>query len=149
MLHSRAAGEKGALRETVARVLSHAWGRNLLVAGGAIAAIAGAMEIWQALSGRFSEKFLLTTMGSGWRKLALRLTRFGLAAHGALVLTVGIFIARAALDSNPREVLETGGALRRLGQPPFGTLTAGAVAVGLAAYGLYMWLLARYRKKSG
>jgi hypothetical protein len=150
MIHERAARGRGAgaFREMAARVLAHPWGRNLLIAGGAIAAIAGIVEILRALSGRFPERFLLGSMGPGRRKWALRLTRFGLAAHGVLVLTVGVFVARAGLDTNAREVLETGGALRRLGQPPFGSLTAGAVALGLSAYGLYMWFLARYRKRS-
>ena len=149
MLQERASKGRGAgaVRELVAKVLALPWGKELLVAGGAVAVIAGVVEILRALSGRFPERFLLGSMGPGRRKWALRLTRFGLAAHGVLILTVGVFVARAGLDANPREVLETGGALRRLGQPPFGSLTAGAVALGLGAYGLYMWFLARYRKK--
>lgn len=148
--HEHAAGGSGpgALRELATRILSHSWGRDLLVAGGAIAAAAGAIEVLQAVSGRFPEKFLLGGMGPRRRTWSLRLTRFGLAAHGVLVLTIGYFGARAALDYDPREVLETGGALRRLSRPPFGTWTAAAVAVGLAAYGSYMWFLARYRKRA-
>ncbi len=149
-VRARATGGSGsaALRESAARLVARPWGRDLLVLAGAAVAAAGVVEILSALSGRFPEKFVLGKMGPRTRKWALRSTRFGLAAHGAILLTIGYFVSRAALDANPREILETGGALRKLGQPPFGSLTAAAVSLGLSAYGLYMWFLARYRRKA-
>ena len=59
-------------------------------------------------------------------------------------------IAAAAVTgrplANPREARGIGGALHALARQPAGRWLFGAVAVGLAAYGLFVLLLARYRR---
>jgi uncharacterized membrane protein YiaA len=61
-------------------------------------------------------------------------------------LIVGIFLIVAAVQSQASEVRGLSGALRTLEQQPFGTWILAIVAVGLVCYGLYMFMLACYRR---
>ncbi len=53
---------------------------------------------------------------------------------------------RSAGYEKPDKALGLGGALRTLARQPFGPYLLGAVAVGLVAYGAFMFVMARYRK---
>jgi len=59
----------------------------------------------------------------------------------------GVFLSLAALRSDEEEVRSLGGALSALlEQFFFGDLLLAVVAVGLVAYGLLMFAVARYRR---
>ena len=64
-------------------------------------------------------------------------------------VAVGTFLAQAAWQVKPEEARGIGGALATLLEQPFGPWLLGAVALGLAAYGLYMLAEARYRVMPG
>lgn len=53
---------------------------------------------------------------------------------------------QAALHSNPNEARGLGGALQTLSRQPFGPYILGTVALGLIAYGTFMFVVARYRR---
>ena len=56
---------------------------------------------------------------------------------------IGVFQVRVARDLDPKELREVGGALKALAKSPAGGAgLAALVALGLAAYGLYMGVLA-------
>ena len=74
---------------------------------------------------------------------AVRLSRFGFAALGLVLLLVGGFLVLAAWTSTPDRALGLGDALALLLQQPAGRLSLGVVALGLAAYGVYNALEAR------
>jgi Domain of Unknown Function (DUF1206) len=59
---------------------------------------------------------------------------------------VSEFCEGAALTANPSQARGLSGALRTIEQQPFGPWVLGVVALGLVAYGLYMLVLARYRR---
>jgi len=59
------------------------------------------------------------------------------------------FLIEAAWHVNPREARGLGGALRALEQRPFGPWMLGIVAAGLTCYGLYLIVLAWYRRVRG
>jgi hypothetical protein len=52
----------------------------------------------------------------------------------------------AVVQHQPSEVRGLAGALRALEQQPFGPWLLGAVALGLALYGVYQLVLAWYRR---
>jgi hypothetical protein len=58
----------------------------------------------------------------------------------------GLFLIQAAYRSNAGEAEGLGGALRALEQQPFGPWVLGVVALGLVSYGLYMFVMALYRR---
>ena len=59
---------------------------------------------------------------------------------------IGAFLVQAAVQTDPEKAIGLGGALRTLARQPFGPYVLGTVAVGLVAYGAFMFVMARYRK---
>ncbi len=59
---------------------------------------------------------------------------------------IGVFLIMAAMNSNPNEARGLSGALRALEQQTYGQILLGTVAIGLIAYGLFMFVMARYRR---
>jgi hypothetical protein len=80
----------------------------------------------------------------GWAIVA---SRVGLAARGVVFAVVAWYMVQAGLASNPRGVADTTEAMRAFSTPPepFGTILLAFTGVGLAAYGFYQILQARYR----
>jgi hypothetical protein len=69
-----------------------------------------------------------------------------LSARGVVFGIIGVFLIQAALNSNASQARGLSGALRALEQQSYGQWVLGVVALGLVAYGLYMFVLARYRR---
>ncbi|HYH47282.1 MAG TPA: DUF1206 domain-containing protein, partial [Thermoanaerobaculia bacterium] len=80
------------------------------------------------------------------RTWANRAGQIGLPARGAIFVMMGIFLGRAALQADPGEARGLGGALDALAASPSGPWLLGIAALGLIAYGLYGFVLARYRR---
>jgi hypothetical protein len=136
------------LREITAWMMARAWGAPVIIAAGAIAVLIGGREILEGLTGHLREKPVKKAMGRLQEKWSVRLTRFGLAAHGTLIAIMGFFLIRAGLAANPRGAVESGGALRQVASLPFGSALLFGIAVGLIAYGLSQWVFAVYRRPS-
>ena len=139
---------KHLLRDVLQWAFAHSWGTRATILTGVIAAAVGGREILEGLTGRLREKFSRNAMGRAQARWSLRLTRFGLAAHGTLIGVMGYFLIRAGIDANPRRAVEAGGALQQVGSLPYGAALLAAVAVGLMAYGTSQWVFAVYRRPS-
>ena len=134
----------GVSRSALAWLFSQEWGPTALEAVGVAVIAGGAVQIWRAASGRLRER--LSRRLRSITPVIVGVARFGLAARGAVSVIIGWFLVRAALDLNPNDVRAIGGALDVLAktrQGPFLLLTAGA---GLSAYGVYLLLLAFFRR---
>jgi hypothetical protein len=140
-------GGMPALREWSARLMESPWGRGALALGGAIAVVAGIVEIVRAVIGKLPGDFATAVIARESRKWASHLARVGLLAHGTVIVLVGISVSGAALRTNPREIVGTGGALRKLTLVQGGPALFAAAAVGLLAYGLSMLVLATHRRR--
>jgi hypothetical protein len=130
----------------VARVFELPLGRWLAGIAGLIVIGSGCYQLYKAYSANFSEHFRWNDMSSTEQAWAAGLGRFGLAARGIVQLLVGLFLAQAALLFDASKVQSSGGALQSLAHPPFGIWTVGVVALGLAAYGIYMLAAAKYSR---
>ena len=62
-------------------------------------------------------------------------------------MTLGYFLVVAAEELDPRRVPTMGGALRALSQTALGPALTAAIAVGLCAFGVYMWTLMLLKRK--
>ena len=126
---ARSAWREGRLFRTwLTRVLARKWGQDAVLAAGLVLLVAGGRECLVSLAGKGSS-----------RRAFRRLWRIGLAAHGLLLAFIGIFTIRAAIDLDPAELVETGGALRALARLPYGAAWLFAVSGGLVAYGISLW----------
>jgi hypothetical protein len=59
---------------------------------------------------------------------------------------MGTFLVVAAIYADPQQARGLDGALDTLARQPWGWVVLGSVALGLIAYGIYMFVEARYRR---
>lgn len=106
----------------------------------------GIGTMYGAYHARFREKLhpgALTGKAGTWVTWS---GRIGLAARAIVFGLIGSFLIRAALESNPRRVRDLDGALQVLAWQPYGTPILFTVAAGLAVYGAYLLVEARFRR---
>jgi hypothetical protein len=133
-------------REWTTILLAQPFGQWLVGAVGVAIIIAAMVQFYQAYTGKFRKELKPGEMGARTELWATRVGRIGLTARGIVFGVIGIFLILAAVHANPNEARGLSGALRTLEQQPFGPWILGIVALGLAAYGIYMLVLAWYRR---
>lgn len=141
--------EKGGtetVQEWTAQLLAQPFGK-LLVGAIGIGIIAFAMsQLYKAYMVEFRENLMTEQMSERTESFAIRTAQFGLSARGVVFGIIGFFLILAALHSNASEAQGLSGALQILEQQTVAPWLFGLVALGLAAYGFYMLVLARYRR---
>ncbi|MFL6335160.1 MAG: DUF1206 domain-containing protein [Pyrinomonadaceae bacterium] len=135
-----------ATRGWTAFALMFPLGRWLVALAGLCVIGFGLWQCFKAFTARFRRKWKRHEMSEHARKLAIRTGQVGLLARGVVFGIIGLFLIHAAWLARASEALGLGGALRTLEQQPYGPYVLGAVALGLVAYGLYMFVEARYRR---
>lgn len=147
LFHLHAGGDAAGLREAGSRLVSAAWGRGALELGGAIAVVAGGVEMARALLGRLPADFTAAIMARERRRWTSAIARGGVFAHGLVLAVAGASICRAGIEANPRALGGTEAALRTIKRTEAGPVLFALVAVGLLAYGLSLLVLAAHRLK--
>jgi hypothetical protein len=138
-----ASGEHSA-RSWAGRVLEQPFGETLLFAVGAGILIAAGAQFVEAVLANFRHTLELSRAGGSERCWLVRFGRIGHAARGVVFAIIGVFAMRAALASDAGQVKGFAGALRRLQTEPYGAMLLALVALGLAIYGLFMLVSARF-----
>lgn len=139
-------GSGGNEQQATAGVFGWPLGRELVFAGAAGCFVAAGWNVFRALSGKLEKHLRTHEMGERERKTVLAIGGVGSLARGAIFGLVGAFLAKAAIEFDPKEARGLDGALLELTQHPYGRLILGGVAVGLAAFGLWCLAQARYRE---
>lgn len=136
-------GGSGGEEGLAAWVMAQPFGRYLagiigigFVVGGIITAMKGIKRTF----GRYLE--LDTEKNSP----AVLISIYGLVARGAVFAIIGVFFVYAAFTVNPEQAGGTAEALAYVRELPFGGIIYAVVALGLAAFGLYNFVEARYRR---
>lgn len=137
------------IEEAIAGVLTMPLGSALVVGGGGFVIGFGLYQIYKGLIAKFRNRLKLSEMTKAEDRLATWIGRVGYAARGVVFCIIGFFIIRAALDFDPDKSKGVDQVLRLLAQNSFGVWLLGAVAVGLIAYGFFMFVEARYRRIAG
>ena len=140
----RTRGDEAASREHTAWMLSLPYGPWLVCAVGAVVIGVGVAQLVIAARARFVAK--LGPLSSQARAWITGLGRLGYLARGVVLFIIGGFLVNAGLHANPHDARGLGGALREIARQPAGRWLFGAVALGLAAYGVFMLALAGYRR---
>jgi hypothetical protein len=107
---------------------------------------AGLYQFYNAYKADFREKLETDEMSLREKRWTTHAGRLGYAARGVVFGVIGVFLIQAALQADPDEAKGLGGALETLARQPFGPYLLGAVALGLVAYGVFMFVVARYRR---
>jgi hypothetical protein len=142
-----AAGVRGAAngdqaaQDRTAWLLAQPLGPMLVALAAAVVVGVGISHLVIAVRETFCE-WLTQRPGQSVRTMG----RVGYGAHGVSMGLIGAFLLIAAVRTRPDEARGLGGALAALVQQPFGPALLGALGVGLAAYGAFMLVEARYRR---
>ncbi|MBB6099080.1 hypothetical protein HNR42_002516 [Deinobacterium chartae] len=128
-----------------ARLMSEPFGQVLVGAAGAAIIAFALFQFVLAYNAKFMDKLDLSGRQARRHDWVERLGRAGISARGVVLAVVGIFLVQAALYYEPERAGGLSEALRELAHQPFGPWLLGAVAAGLAAYGLFAWAQAAYR----
>lgn len=132
--------------EWTAMLMAQPFGMFLVGAVGIGFIVFACYQFYKGYKTKFFEKLKTEEMSDEMEKAAKWLGQIGLTARGIVFAIIGIFLVQAALQYQPKEAAGLSGALYSLEQQPFGALVLGVVALGLIAYGVFMFVLAYYRR---
>lgn len=133
-------GEQEA-RHWTGRLMQQPFGRWLVAAAGIGVVAYGAYQLYAAWDAKLSKRISLGEIDSSVRNKVIAISRFGIGARGLVFFVIGGSLVLAALRHNPGAAHGTTGALQEL-PPPLLVL----VGFGLAAYGVYALVNAKYRR---
>jgi hypothetical protein len=134
-------------RAWTAEVMGWPGGRLLVGAVGAGFVAFAAWNVYRAVSKKFTEHLETDRMSPTWERIATTSGIAGLLGRGAAFAAVGWFVAKAALEFDASEPMGLDESLRTLHEAAYGPLLIGFIALGLALFGLYSFVEARWREQ--
>ncbi|MCA9838317.1 MAG: DUF1206 domain-containing protein [Trueperaceae bacterium] len=140
------AASGGGAQDWTAKVLHWPFGRWLIGAVGLGIFGGGVHQLKEAISTGFKEDFALHKMNSTEKTWATRVGRIGYASRSVVYFLIAWFLVQSALTANPSEAGGLAKALNTLQSQPYGPWLLGLTSLGLMCYGLYCFVMARYRK---
>jgi hypothetical protein len=126
-----------------ARSLELPAGGLLVGAAGMAIAGYGIYQLYRAWAAKLGTQLRLGQAPSSLRQWIVGVSRFGIAARGLVFCLIGWFLAQSGFRHDPGQAAGLRESLRALAQ--IGRWPFAAVAIGLAAYGAYELVNARYR----
>lgn len=141
---SAGGGSDANARHWTARLIDEPFGRTLVGLAGLAVVGAAAYQLYKAFTAKLSDRLHLGSIDPSVRRKVVAISRIGIAARGVVFFVIGGSLVLAAIRYDPNAARGTSGALRQLAQPLGGALLTG-VGIGLAAYGVYALVNARYR----
>lgn len=117
------------------------FGRWLLAAVGLGVVAYGAYQLYAAWDAKLSKRIRVGEIDGRVRQKVIGISRFGIGARGVVFVIIGGSLVLAAVKHSAREAHGTTGALQVLPLPMLAV-----VGLGLAAYGVYALVNARYRR---
>ncbi|MEU5165900.1 MULTISPECIES: DUF1206 domain-containing protein [Streptomyces] len=151
---SYAAGDKGSgsgssdrqTDDVTARALEWTGGQWIVGIAGAAVAGAGLWMAYRALARKYHKHLKMSEMTKKTRQAVDILGVFGGTVRGAVFATAGGFAVAAAVQHEPGRAKGMDDTLRSFTETPAGPWLLAFIALGLAAFGLFSWANARYRK---
>lgn len=122
------------------------FGRVGVAIGGLYAVGFGIFLLSKIVTGKLDKLLDLSSLHPIARHCASWIGRIGEFARGVIYITMGVVLAFAGLRNDASNVVGLGGAMRAASDEAFGTAALATIAAGLVAYGLFMFLEARYRR---
>lgn len=143
---ARHASGSGSTVKLVSQVMSMPMGRWLVAGIGVAAILAGLYQIYSGIKENYDEVFKPYQLSPKQLQVARQVGRYGTIARGLVFGLVGFFVFLAGYEANPGRAQGFNGALKYLGQQPYGHWLLLIVALGLVAFGLYSFMNAAWFK---
>ena len=143
-----AAGAGGRSPQQVAGVFGWPAGRWLIGATGLVVLGVGVYHVYKGVSKRFLKEIDLGDCTDSARRLVTRLGEVGFPGKGVAFGLVGGLLVWAAVSVDPAMVAGLDGALHRLLGLPAGRILLTLIAIGIASFGFYCFVRARYPERT-
>lgn len=135
-------------QETTAGVLGWPGGQFIVGAAGLILIGSGVWHVRKGLNKHFLKQIDTSDASPGALKLVTRLGQIGFPGKGVALAGVGGLLVYAAVTFDPSKAQGLDGALRTVLELPFGPYLLTLVAVGIAAFGAFLFVRARYPERT-
>ena len=140
-------GSRGDAAELwTARIFEIPFGEVMVGLAGAVAAVYGLAEVLQGIRGTHDAKVDWSPIPSRVRPAVQRISRFGVAIRGGLIVTLGVYLVRAAFTHDPNQAAGARESMLRLGGVFEGRWFLMVIAAGLIAYAVDQAVHARCRR---
>ncbi|MEE2032757.1 DUF1206 domain-containing protein [Rhodococcus chondri] len=124
-----------------ASLMESTLGKIALIVGALIIIGVGAYHVHKGATCNFVDDLKGST-GQAVRSLGL----VGYVAKGLSIGVIGVLVILAVFQSQPDKAAGLDGAIKTLGAQPYGAVLLVVAGVGIAVYGLYSFVMARYAK---
>lgn len=121
-------------------------GRLIVGLAGLAIVGAGGWLVARGVLRKFEKHLDTSSMSRPMCRAATTVGLLGHVARGVVAGLAGLLLVKAALDYDPQEAKGVDGTLRTIAEQPYGRLLLLLAAGGLAAFGLYSFVEARYRR---
>lgn len=135
----------GGTQEMTAKLMSQPFGVWLVGLVGLILIGAGIYQIVKGYKEKFTDKMNFAEMSEKEKAVAVKAGKFGYIARGVIFVIIGVFFIQAAMSHNPNQAGGLDKALQEVASQSYGAILLGLTAIGLIAYAVYSFVLAKYR----
>ncbi|MGY1826925.1 MULTISPECIES: DUF1206 domain-containing protein [unclassified Blastococcus] len=135
-------------QQATAGVFGWPAGRWLVGAAGLAVVAVAIYLVHKGVTKRFLKEIDLTDCSSSARRLVTRLGQVGFPAKGVALGLVGGLLVWAAVTVDPDKAAGLDGALQTVLTAPAGPVLLTLIAVGIAAFGAYCFVRARYPERT-
>lgn len=135
-------------QQTTAGVFDWPGGQFLVGAAGLVLIGVGAWHVRKGLNKHFMKQIDTTGCSPSATRLVTRLGQIGFPGKGVALAGVGGLLVWAAVTFDPSKAQGLDGALHGALQLPFGRIVLTLVAVGIAAFGAFCLVRARYPERT-
>ena len=133
---------------TTAGVFSWPGGRWLIGIVGLVLIGVGIYHIYKGFSKRFLKEIDTSDASPSALRLVTRLGQVGFPGKGVALAGVGALLLWAAITFDPSKARGLDGAMHAILDLPFGQILLTLVALGIAAFGAYLFVRARYPERT-
>ncbi len=141
------AGDNRRIEESTAWVLTHPLGWGLVVSAGVGVAIAATWQFTQAFTARFARHLRGENLSETQQRWSCWAGRVGYGVRGLAFSLVALFLLHAGLAGDAGKAGGMEEALQALAAQPLGWVWLTLAGAGLAIFGLWSMLEARYRSE--
>lgn len=135
-------------QQTTAGVFDWPGGQFLVGAVGLILIGVGAWHVRKGLNKHFLKQIDTSGASPSAVRLVTRLGQVGFPGKGVALAGVGVLLIWAAVTVDPSKAQGLDGALHGVLELPFGRILLTLVAVGIAAFGAFCFVRARYPERT-
>ena len=135
-------------QETTAGVFGWPAGQWLVGAAGLVLIGVGAWHVRKGLNKHFLKQIDTSQASPAALKLVTRLGQIGFPGKGIALAGVGALLIWAAVTFDPSKARGLDGAMHEILDLPFGPILLTIIAVGIAAFGAFLFVRARYPERT-